>query len=68
MWGGGGMWVRSDFTSGGNQGWEWRPDAGDVEEGKMTSDAAKRGAHASDEGLIFPDIVPVVSTDSPFFQ
>ena len=49
------MWVRSDVTSGCNRRWEWRPDAGDAEDGKMTSDASGRGARASDAGLIFAD-------------
>jgi len=55
MWGGGGMWVRSDVTSGRNRLWEWRPDAGDAEDGKTTSDASGRGVRASDAGLIFAD-------------
>jgi len=55
MCGGGGMWVRCDVTSGSNRGWEWRPDAGDAEDGKTTSDATGRGARASDAGLIFAD-------------
>jgi len=55
MWGGGGMWVRSDVTSGRNRRWEWRPDAGDTKDGKTTSDASGRGARASDAGLIFAD-------------
>jgi len=55
MWGGGGMWVRSDVTSGRNWRWEWRPDAGDAEDKKTTSDASGRGAYASDTGLIFAD-------------
>jgi len=55
MGGGGGMWVRSDVTSGHNRRWEWRPDAGDAEDGKTTSDASGRGARASDAGLIFAD-------------
>jgi len=55
MWGGGGMWVRSDVTSGRNRRWEWRPDAGDAEDGKTTSDASGRGARPSDAGLIFAD-------------
>jgi len=49
------MWVRSDVTSGHNRRWEWRPHAGDAEDGKTTSDASGRGACASDAGLIFPD-------------
>jgi len=53
MWGGGGMWVRSDVTSGPHRRWEWRPDAGDAEDGKTTSDASGRGARTSDAGLIF---------------
>jgi len=57
MWGGGGMWVRSDVTSGRNRRWEWRPDAGDTEDRKTTSDASGRGARASDAGLIFADVV-----------
>ena len=56
MWGGGGMWVRSDVTSGRNRRWEWRPDAGDAEDGTTTSDASGRGARASDAGLIFADV------------
>jgi len=55
MWGGGGMWVRSDVTSGRNRRWEWCPDAGNAEDGKTTWDASGRGAHASDGGLIFAD-------------
>ena len=55
MWGGGGMWVRSDVTSGRNRRWEWRPDAGDAEDGKTTSDSSRRGARSSDAGLIFAD-------------
>jgi len=55
MWGGGGMWVRSDVTSGRNRRWEWRPDAGDAENAKTTSDASGRGSRASDAGLIFAD-------------
>jgi len=39
-----------------NRRWEWRPDAGDAEDGKTTSDASGRGARASDAGLIFPDV------------
>jgi len=50
------MWVRSDVTSGRNRRWEWRPDAGDAEDGKTTSDASGRGARASDVGLIFADV------------
>ena len=49
------MWVRSDVTSGRNRRWEWRPDAGDAEDGKTTSDASGRGARASHPGLIFAD-------------
>jgi len=49
------MWVRSDVTSGRNRRWEWRPDAGDAEDGKTMSDASGRGACASDAGLIFAD-------------
>jgi len=55
MWGGGGMWVRSDVTSGRNRRWEWRPDARDAEDGKTTSDASGRGARTSEAGLIFAD-------------
>jgi len=51
------MWVRSDVTSGRNRRWEWRPDAGDAEDGKTTSDVSGRGARASDAGLIFADVV-----------
>jgi len=50
------MWVRSDVTSGRNRRWEWRPYAGDAENGKTTSDASGRGARASDAGLIFADV------------
>ena len=50
------MWVRSDVTSGRNRRWEWRPDAGDAEDGKTTSDASGRGALASDAGLIIADV------------
>jgi len=50
------MWVRSDVTSGRNRRWEWRPDAGDAEEGKTTLDASGRCARASDAGLIFADV------------
>ena len=46
MWSGGGMWVRSDVTSERNRRWEWRPDAGDAEDRKTTSDASGRGARA----------------------
>jgi len=49
------MWVRSDVTSGRNRRWECRPDAGDAEDGKTTSDASGRGARASDAGLTFAD-------------
>ena len=56
MGGGSGMWVRSDVTSGRNRLWEWRPDAGDAEDGKARSDASGRGARASDAGLIFADV------------
>jgi len=49
------MWVRSDVASGLNRHWEWRLDAGDAEDGKTTSDASGRGAHASDPGLILAD-------------
>jgi len=55
MWGSGGMWVRSDVTSGRNQRWEWCPDAGDAEDKKTRSDASRRGARASDAGLTFAD-------------
>ena len=58
MWGGGGMWVRSDVTSGRNRRWEWRADAGDAEDGKTTSDSSGRGARASDPVLIFADAPP----------
>ena len=57
MWGGGGMWVRSDVTSGRKRRWEWPPDAGDAEDGKTTQDGCRRGAPASDVGLIFADVV-----------
>jgi len=53
MWDGGGMWVRSDVTSGLNRRWAWRPDTGDAEDRKTTLDASGRGARASDAGLIF---------------
>jgi len=56
MWGGSGMWVRSDLTSGRNRHCEWRPDAVDPEDGKTTSDASGRGARTSDAGLIFADL------------
>jgi len=62
------MWVRSDVTSGRNRRWEWRPDAGDAEDGKTTSDASGRGARASDAGLIFADAPSVRTagdTDTP---
>jgi len=55
MWGGGGMWGRSDVTSGRNRRWEWRPDAGDAEDGKTTSNVSGRSARALDAGLIFAD-------------
>jgi len=55
MWGGGGMWVRSDVTSGRNRRWESRPDTGDAEDGKTTSDASGPGARASEAALIFAD-------------
>jgi len=50
------MWVRSDVTSGRNRRWKWRPDAGDAEDGKTTSDASGRSARASDAGFIFADV------------
>ena len=53
------MWVRSDVTSGRNRHWEWRPDAGDAEDGKTTSDASGRGARAADAGLIFANVTVV---------
>jgi len=56
MWGGGGMWVRSDVMSGRNRHWEWRPDTEDAEDRKTTSDASGRAARASDVGLIFADV------------
>ena len=58
------MWVRSDVTSGRNRLWEWRPDAGDAEDGKTTPDGSGRGAHALDAGLIFTDghLKPTAST------
>jgi len=68
MWGGGGMWVRSDVTSGRNRRWEWRPDAGDAEDGKTTSDASGRGARASDAGLIFADEVQLLDLESQKIQ
>jgi len=49
------MWVRSDVTSGRNRRWEWRPDAGDAEDGKTRSDASGCGPRASDAGLTFAD-------------
>ena len=55
MWGRGGMYVRSDVTLGRNWRWEWRPDAGDAEDGKTRSDASGRCARASEAGLIFAD-------------
>jgi len=61
MWGGGGMSVRSDVTSGNNWHWEWRLDAGDGEDGKTTSDVSRRSARASDAGSIFAD----AKTDGP---
>ena len=57
MWGGGEMAVRADVTSGGNRRWEWRPEAGDAEDGKTTSDASERRAPASDAGLSFADVL-----------
>ena len=60
MWGGGGMWVTSDVISGRNQHSEWRPDAGDAEEGKTTSEASGHGARASDAALIFADVYPTI--------
>jgi len=65
------MWVRSDVTSGRNRRWEWRPDAGDAQDGKTTSDASGRGAQASDAGLIFADVVvdlqesPITNAEIP---
>jgi len=61
MWAGGGMWLRSDVTSGRNRRWEWPPDAGDAEDGKTTSDASGRGARASDVGLIFADVLVLLT-------
>jgi len=55
MWGGGGLWVRSDVMSERNRRWEWRPEAGDAEDGKTTSDASGGGARTSDAGLMFAD-------------
>jgi len=60
----------SDVTSGRSLCWEWRPDTGDAEDGKTTSDASGRGTRASDAGLIFPDVymeltIPSSKTD-PF--
>jgi len=55
MWGGGGMWVRSEVTSGHNRRWEWRPDARDAEDEKTMSDASGRGTRASNAGLTFAD-------------
>jgi len=56
MWGRGGMWVRSNVTSGRNRRWEWRPDAGDTEDGKTTSEGSGRGTRTLDAGLIFADV------------
>jgi len=56
MWGRSGMLVMSEVTSRQNRRWEWRPDAGDAEDGKMTSDASGLGARDSDERLIFADV------------
>ena len=64
MWGGGGMWVRSDVTSGRNRRWEWRPDAEDAEDEKMKSDASGRSARASYAGLILADVRPDESAAS----
>jgi len=50
------MSIRSDLTSGRNRCWEWRPYAGEAEDGKTTSDASGHGARASDAGLIFADV------------
>jgi len=54
------MWVRSDVTSGRNRRWEWRPGAGDAEDGKTRSDASGRGARPSDAGLIFADVIDCI--------
>jgi len=56
MWGGRGMSVRSDITSGRNRGWEWRPHARDAQDVQTTSDASGRGACAPDSRLIFADL------------
>jgi len=47
--------------SGRKRRWEWRPDTGDAEDGKTTSDASGRGARASDAGLIFADVPEALS-------
>jgi len=56
MWGGSGISVRSDVTSGHNRRWEWRPDAGDAKDGKTMLDLSGRGACASHAGLMFADV------------
>jgi len=61
MWAGGRVWVRSDVTSGRNRRWEWPPDAGNAEDGKTTLDASGRGARASDVGLIFADVLVLLT-------
>ena len=50
------MSVMSEVTSRQNRRWECRPDTGDAEDGKMTSDASGLGARDSDERLIFADV------------
>jgi len=60
MWGGSGIWVRYDVTSGRNRCWESRLEGGDTEDGKTTSDASGCGARASDAGLIVADSGHVV--------
>jgi len=56
MWGGGGMSVRSDVTSGRNWCWEWCPDAEYEEDGITTLDASGHGPGASDAGINFADV------------
>jgi len=57
MWGGGGMLVRSNVTSGRNRRWQCRPDTGDAEDGKTTSDSSRRSTRASEAGLTFADVL-----------
>jgi len=70
MWGGAGMSVRSDMTSGRNRHWEWRQDTGDAEDGKTTSNASRRSARASEAVFIFADIrdEPVNPDDSDYYS